>query len=73
MNLRHSLGAPPASLRVAYAPRPNAVSNLDAPLSDLRPSAGDRLEADMLDLIYLALGLAAFVLFGVYAAALRRL
>lgn len=28
---------------------------------------------DMLDLLFLALGLAAFALFGVYAAALRRL
>jgi hypothetical protein len=28
---------------------------------------------EMFDLLYLALGLAAFALFGVYAAALRRL
>jgi len=28
---------------------------------------------DMLDIVFLALGLAAFALFGVYAAALRRL
>jgi hypothetical protein len=37
------------------------------------PSADSRLEAQMFDLIYLALGLAAFALFGVYAAILRRL
>lgn len=28
---------------------------------------------DMFDIVFLALGLAAFALFGVYAAALRRL
>lgn len=41
--------------------------------SNVAPSADRRLEADMFDLIYLALGLAAFALFGVYAVALRRL
>jgi hypothetical protein len=30
-------------------------------------------EADMLDLIYLALGIGVFALFGIYAVALRRI
>jgi len=39
---------------------------------DRGPSAADR-EADMLDLIYLALGIGVFALFAGYAALLRRI
>jgi hypothetical protein len=64
------------SLRDPYVPALDPVSILDPILRDLaalpRSIRGGR-EADMLDLLYLAIGIGVFALFAGYAAALRRI
>jgi hypothetical protein len=63
-----------SSLQVSYAARSGFASSFDPPGPDIPPStfAFGRESGLMLDLIYIAGGVAVLVAFGLYAVALRR-